>query len=353
MRPAALSATIAIAACGLIAWSDRAGPVGNGRPQWYGGTSYFSPTSFRARLALFEERWEKSLRASIDFTVRDAPDVEAAAQEPAIAADGPRPDVPIERVCQTLADAAADSELPLGFFARLIWFESSFRQRLVSRAGAQGMAQFMPKVAEERGLEDPFDPLTALPASARFLRDHYRYFGNWGLAAAAYNAGARRVEEWIARRGPMPEETRNYVRNITGHEPERWLDPKPVELAVHLPKLAPCETVGGLSRRAGPLAVPVFLTATIAKAVEEAKAAAERIRVARAAAAKARLARVAKARIAASAQAKAEPKTPAATPKIAAKPETNPAPVASTKVAAKPAAAPKSAKPVKLADARR
>ena len=59
----------------------------------------------------------------------------------------------------------------------------------------------MPAVAAERGLLNPFDPLAAMPHSARFLKEHLRYFGNLGLAAAAYNGGARRVTDWLARRG--------------------------------------------------------------------------------------------------------------------------------------------------------
>lgn len=366
MRVAALFAALIVAIAGLVAWPVPVGSPRLGPTEWRGGTSSFSLTSIARTLISFEQRWEKALglRASIDI------DAAVPAPEPE-GPPAPKPDVPIAQVCETLAQSAAASELPLGFFARLIWFESSFRQRLVSRAGAQGVAQFMPKVAEERGLEDPFDPIAALPASAQFLRDHYRYFGNWGLAAAAYNAGARRVEEWIARKGPMPEETRNYVRNITGHEPERWLEQEPIELKVHLPKLAPCEGVGGLSRDEEPRKVPVFLTATIVKVVEEAKAAAERMRIARAAAAKARLARVSKARqVAASTPAKAETK-PAAAIAAAAAPaaKTAAAPAAkvagsapaatakpaapAARIAAKPAPAAKPAKPVKLAEAKR
>lgn len=381
MRVAALFAALIVAIAGLVAWPGSVGSPTLGPTEWRGASSSFSLTSIARTLISFEQRWEKALglRASIEI------DAAVPAPEPE-GPPAPKPDVPIAQVCERLAQSAATSELPLGFFARLIWFESSFRQRLVSRAGAQGVAQFMPKVAEERGLEDPFDPIEALPASAQFLRDHYRYFGNWGLAAAAYNAGARRVEEWIARKGPMPDETRNYVRNITGHEPERWLEQEPIELKVHLPKLAPCEGVGGLSRQEEARTVPVFLTATIVKVVEEAKAAAERMRIARAAAAKARMARVAKARETAKANAKVETKTAAATAqpeaKAAAKPAAAPAartaatadatskPVAAkattaakpavtatpaAKVAAKPTPAPaaKPAKPVKVAENKR
>ena len=47
-------------------------------------------------------------------------------------------------------------------------------------------------------------------------------FGNLGLAAAAYNAGPRRVREWIEGSGSMPAETRNYVLAITGVPVDDW-----------------------------------------------------------------------------------------------------------------------------------
>src|SRR5258707_14353971 len=46
--------------------------------------------------------------------------------------------------------------------------------------------------------------------------------GNLGLAAAAYNAGPRRVQEWLAGSGYMPQETRNYVIAITGASVDDW-----------------------------------------------------------------------------------------------------------------------------------
>lgn len=191
--------------------------------------------------------------------------------------EGPPPppgDVPIEAVCDTLAAAAQANGLPTGFFARLIWQESKFKQRVVSPAGAQGVAQFMPAVAAERGLSNPFDPLAALPQSAAFLKEHVEYFGNIGLAAAAYNGGARRVTEWLARRGRLPDETRNYVKSITGHEPEKWIDSKEVTLAVNLPRNAPCDGVADLSREANVTTVAAQLEPPVAKLVEDARIAA-------------------------------------------------------------------------------
>ena len=130
-------------------------------------------------------------------------------------------------ICLMLESAARENALPVTFFARLIWQESSFRAGAVgpltrSGAQAQGIAQFMPGTAAERDLLDPFDPVQALPKAAAFLRELRQRFGNLGLAAAAYNAGPRRVSEWLAGTGYMPAETRNYVLAITGRSVDEW-----------------------------------------------------------------------------------------------------------------------------------
>ncbi len=126
-----------------------------------------------------------------------------------------------------IESAASAHGLPLEFFARVIWQESRFQPDAVgpiTRNGqrARGMAQFMPGTASERRLLDPFDPVQALPKSAEFLAELKQQFGNLGLAAAAYNAGPRRVQEWIAGTGYMPAETRNYVYAITGSTVDQW-----------------------------------------------------------------------------------------------------------------------------------
>src|SRR5437016_4712979 len=99
----------------------------------------------------------------------------AAPGEAAERGDNPRNDAPgstfsREELCALVASAAEDNALPVGFFMRLIWQESGFRLGVVSRAGAQGIAQFMPAVATSMGVRDAFDPREALPASARLLR---------------------------------------------------------------------------------------------------------------------------------------------------------------------------------------
>ena len=124
---------------------------------------------------------------------------------------------------QSMAKAAAlRHDLPVDFFTRLIRHESRFRTQVTSKAGAQGIAQFMPRVAAERGLVDPFDPSQALLESAKLLSELRMRFGNLGLAAAAYNAGPRRVREWLSKRGSLPKQTRDFVQVITGRPVADW-----------------------------------------------------------------------------------------------------------------------------------
>ena len=135
-------------------------------------------------------------------------------------------------ICLLVESAARANGLPVEFFARVIWQESRFRADAVgpvTRSGkrALGIAQFMPGTAAERDLLDPMDPIQALPKSAEFLRELRGQFGNLGLAAAAYNAGPRRVREWIDGTGPMPSQTRAYVEAITGLSVEQWAKAAP------------------------------------------------------------------------------------------------------------------------------
>ena len=149
------------------------------------------------------------------------------AGEAARADAGPETDNALTTLCGIVEASAKAEGLPAGFFTKLIWRESSFRPTAVSPAGAQGVAQFMPETASERGLVDPFDPAAAIPASAKFLGELKRRLGNLGLAAAAYNAGETAVAHWLANKGSLPFETQDYVLAVTGHDAEEWRSDKP------------------------------------------------------------------------------------------------------------------------------
>jgi soluble lytic murein transglycosylase-like protein len=135
---------------------------------------------------------------------------------------------------------ARANNLSVTLFTNLIWLESSFSLTLVSRAGAQGIAQIMPRTAARYGLLNPFEPLHAMSVAGTLLRDLNHKFGNFGLAAAAYNAGPRRVSEWIAKRRALPKETRNFVLRITGRSVEDWMDALADDEAPSVPAKAPC-----------------------------------------------------------------------------------------------------------------
>jgi Transglycosylase SLT domain len=144
-------------------------------------------------------------------------------------------------ICTTVAGSAHSNDLPLPFFIRLLFQESGFKPDVVSRAGAQGIAQFMPETAATVGLNNPFDPIQAIAASARLLGDLVRRFGNLGLAAAAYNAGPRRIQNWLDKKGKLPDETQHYVKTITGRPAETWKGRVKAKLAAALPREAPCQ----------------------------------------------------------------------------------------------------------------
>jgi hypothetical protein len=163
----------------------------------------------------------------------------------------------VETICPLMEKEARLNGLSPAMFVRLIWRESAFRPDVVSHKGAQGIAQFMPATAKERGLEDAFDPASAISHSARLLADHLKAFGNIGLAAAAYNAGAERVRGWLEGTRTLPAETRAYVQFITGHAAERW---KEASTAVAVEAIEPTsEALQDSCRRRAPALVHVAL----------------------------------------------------------------------------------------------
>ena len=208
-------------------------------------------------------------RASYEETTEPARAVEAAAQAPAS---------PTEQFCHALREAAEESGIPVPFFARLLWQESRFRSDEVSQAGAQGVAQFMPETAAEVGLDDPFDAMKALPASAKFLRKLRDDFGNLGLAAAAYNAGPGRIQKWLAKESELPRETRDYVHIITGTKAEDWTERSDaLAIRIDLPREAPCEGIGSLSKAKDVAWVRVNLAPSVASIIRKAEQLAARL----------------------------------------------------------------------------
>jgi len=91
--------------------------------------------------------------------------------------------------------------------------ESAFNPTAVSRTGARGLMQLMPKTAVLLGVRDSFNPRENIEGGVRHLRYLLdRYPGNVSLAVAAYNAGEGAVD---AHRGIPPyAETQQYVQRV-------------------------------------------------------------------------------------------------------------------------------------------
>jgi soluble lytic murein transglycosylase-like protein len=96
----------------------------------------------------------------------------------------------------------------------VISVESSYNPKAVSRKGAAGLMQLMPRTAKRYGVADAFDPRQNLNGGALYLKDLLRMFNNdTSLALAAYNAGEHAVMKH-GNRIPPYRETLRYVPRV-------------------------------------------------------------------------------------------------------------------------------------------
>jgi soluble lytic murein transglycosylase-like protein len=112
-----------------------------------------------------------------------------------------------------IQEAAAEYDLDPALIRAVMQAESAFHPYAVSRAGAEGLMQLMPALADEMGVSDSFDPRENIMGGVRYLKRLLDYHnGNLDLALASYNAGPGNV----ARYGGVPpfRETRQYVKTI-------------------------------------------------------------------------------------------------------------------------------------------
>ncbi|MBV9786382.1 MAG: lytic transglycosylase domain-containing protein [Acidisphaera sp.] len=122
-----------------------------------------------------------------------------------------------------IVEASGRFDVPERWIREVMRVESGGKEFIngdltTSPVGAMGLMQVMPQTYDELkaryGLgEDPYDPHNNLLAGAAYIREMYDLYGSPGFLAA-YNAGPARLDDYLNRNRPLPDETRRYVAMI-------------------------------------------------------------------------------------------------------------------------------------------
>ena len=128
-----------------------------------------------------------------------------------------------------ITEASARFDIPERWIREVMRVESSFNPMDTSQVGAMGLMQVMPETYDILSAhynlgDDPYEPHDNVMAGTAYLREMYDIYGSPGFLAA-YNAGPGRLDDYLTRNRPLPDETRNYVRKIAPYiadtEPNR------------------------------------------------------------------------------------------------------------------------------------
>ncbi len=109
-------------------------------------------------------------------------------------------------------EAAKKYNVDPNLVAAMAFRESRFDPQAVSRIGAQGVMQLMPRTARSLGVKDSFDPRQNVMGGTKYLKYLLdRFDGDLTLSLAAYNAGP----ELVSRAGPnATQEAIEYVAAV-------------------------------------------------------------------------------------------------------------------------------------------
>jgi soluble lytic murein transglycosylase len=112
-----------------------------------------------------------------------------------------------------ISEASARTGISSSLLKAVIYVESYFNPKAVSKKGALGLMQIMPQNLEALNIKDPFDPWENIMGGAYYFKTMLdRFSGQVDLALAAYNAGPTVVEKYNDI-PPYPE-TQRYVKKV-------------------------------------------------------------------------------------------------------------------------------------------
>ena len=112
-----------------------------------------------------------------------------------------------------ISEAAARTGISSSLLKAVIYVESYFNPKAVSKKGALGLMQIMPQNLDALNIKDPFDPWENIMGGAYYFKTMLdRFSGQVDLALAAYNAGPTVVEKYNDI-PPYPE-TQRYVKKV-------------------------------------------------------------------------------------------------------------------------------------------
>jgi soluble lytic murein transglycosylase-like protein len=112
-----------------------------------------------------------------------------------------------------ILQAANKHQVEPALIMAMIRAESGYNPRAVSKKGAKGLMQLMPRTAKAMGVEKPFDPKHNIDGGVKYFRTLLdRFEGDIKLALAAYNAGSRNV---LLYKGVPPfGATKHYLKKV-------------------------------------------------------------------------------------------------------------------------------------------
>lgn len=123
-----------------------------------------------------------------------------------------------------ISEASVRFHVPERWIREVMRQESGGRQfdrsgaPITSWAGAMGLMQVMPRtwdgLRQRHGLgDDPYQPRDNIFAGAAYIREMFDQFGAPGFLAA-YNAGPERLNQYLTKGTPLPDETVNYLASV-------------------------------------------------------------------------------------------------------------------------------------------